>query len=158
MNQKNEDSILFYSIHLRERKYMRNEEGQTYDLYEQPEEACACASSHLQRWDTVYKEMLGRDFLPSEPIFPRADQAIRKLEFGEKMIQQTFMATINDIVKVCGIIPTNASGVEMGTFTAHCFRRGGAQHRYVAGKSSWPLDVMKWCGGWGTGDDVNTIR
>ena len=32
MNQKNEDSIPFHSIHLRERKYMRNEEGQTYAL------------------------------------------------------------------------------------------------------------------------------
>ena len=86
--------------------------------------------------------MLGRDFLPSNPIFPRADQAIRKLEFGEKKVQQTFMATINDIVKVCGIIPTNASGVEMGTFTSHCFRRGGSQHRYATGKSRWPLDVV----------------
>ena len=43
MNQKNEDSIPFRSIHLRERKYMRNEEGQTYALYEKPEEACSCA-------------------------------------------------------------------------------------------------------------------
>ena len=63
------------------------------------------------------------------------------------MIQQTFMATINDIVKVCSIIPTNASGVEMGTFTALCFRRGGAQHRYVIGNSRLPLYVVKMVGG-----------
>ena len=86
MNQKNEDSVPFHSIHLRERKHMGNEEGQTYALYEQPEEFCACSISHLRRWATVYKEMLGRELLRSDPIFPCADEGIRKLEFGETMI------------------------------------------------------------------------
>ena len=149
MNEKNEDSVLSHSIHEEERKYMRNEEGQTYALYEQPDEAWACPFSYLRRWATVYKEMKGRERLPWDPIFPRADEGILKLEFGEKMIQQTFVATINDIVKVCGIIPTNASGVEMERFTAHCFRRGGAQHRYVTGRSRWPVYVVKW---WGDGE------
>ena len=144
MNEKNEDSVLFHSIHLRERRYIRNEEGRIYALYEQPEEACACSFSHFRRWATVYKEMLGRKLLPSDPIFPCANEDIRKMEFGEKMIQQTFMATINDIVKVWGIISTNSFGLEMGKFTAHCIRRGGAQHRYVTGKSRYPSDVVKW--------------
>lgn len=43
MNEKNEDFVLFHSIHLKERKYMRNQEGQAVALYEQPEEACACS-------------------------------------------------------------------------------------------------------------------
>lgn len=55
------------------------------------------------------------------------------------------------------VVPVNADGEELGIFTAHFFRRGGAKHRFVTGKSKWPLDLVKWWSGWGFGDDDNTM-
>lgn len=157
LNEINEDGVPYILVMLHDRKYTRDENGQTYALYEQKEEQCSCAYSHVNKWIELYKQMLGRHPLPSDPLFPRCNETGTSIDFGEKMVQNTFMKCINSAVSACGIIPRNAAGEELGKFTAHCFRRGGAQHRFVTGKSRWSLDVVKWWGGWGTSDDMNTI-
>lgn len=154
---KNDEGLPYIMVQLKDRKCMRNQEGQKYALYRDTEESCACPYRHQQNWIKMYRTLLKRELQPNEPIFPRSDEKTEKLEFGEKMTQQTFMVTVNTVVRSCGIIPRNAAGNELGKFTAHCYRRGGAQHRFVTGKTRWPLDVVKLWGGWGTGDDVSTI-
>jgi len=154
---RNEDGVPFLLVSLNERKYLQEAEGQKYALYQIEEERCACAYTHVRQWIEVYKSLLGRELLPSDPLFPRTDENINTISFGEFMVQATFMKTVNRAVSMCGIVPKNASGHELGKFTAHCFRRGGAQHRFVTGKVRWPLDVVKWWGGWGKSDDMNTI-
>lgn len=67
------------------------------------------------------------------------------------------MNTIGKFCSLCNITPRGAVSFELGKFTLHCFRRGWAQHRFVTGKNRWILDVVKWWGGWWTGDDVNNI-
>lgn len=156
-NETNDEGVPFHLIFLRDRKYNRSSDGQSYALYKMLDEECACAFTHLSTWISFYRSILGRELRPSDPLFPRMDDIVSKCFFGEFMVQQTFMNTINNAVRDCGIIPRNAFGMDMGRLTAHCFRRGGAQHRFVTGKSRWPLDVVKWWGGWGDGDDVNTI-
>lgn len=75
--------------------------------------------------------MLGRDKILSGQLFRRADENISVMKFGEKMLQSNFMRTVNNAVKKCDIITKNAAGEEIGKFSAHCFRRAGAQHRFI---------------------------
>ena len=157
MGETNESGVPYLEIVLRERKYNRVQNGQKYAVYEQKEEPAGCAFTHLRIWIAEYQEQLKRDLIPSDPLFPRTDDQITRLEFGQRMNHQTFMRTVNEWVSSCGLMPRNHRGEQMGLFTAHCFRRGGAQHRFITGKVKWPFHVVKWWGGWGNGDDVNTI-
>lgn len=52
------------------------------------------------------------------------------------------MKTINFVVYSCRIILFNECGKELRKFIAQCFRRSGAQNRFVTGKSRWNLDVV----------------
>lgn len=154
----NEDGVQHHLIRLNDRKYLRGDQhGQSYAIYKLHDEECVCAFTHINTWITKYKSMLGREILPEDPLFPKSDERVSRIFFGERMVYQTFMGTINKIIADCGIVPRNAAGSVLGVFTSHCFRRGGAQHRFITGKARWPLDVVKWWGGWGSGEDVNTI-
>ena len=154
----NDDGVEHHLIRLNDRKYVRGDQnGQSYALYRLHDEECVCAFKHINNWITKYKSMMNRDLLPEDHLFPKADENVSKIFFGEHMVYQTFMSTINKLISDCGIVPRNAAGSVLGVFTSHCFRRGGAQHRFITGKSRWPLDVVKWWGGWGSGEDVNTI-
>jgi hypothetical protein len=44
-----------------------------------------------------------------------------------------------------------------GSFTTHCFRRGGAQHRFFLAKEKWTMQVVKWWGGWSETESIDTI-
>ena len=155
---ENDDGVPHHLIRLTDRKYVRGDQnGQSYALYKLEDEECVCAFTHINTWRKKYASMLGRDLLPEDPLFPKADEKVSRIFFGEFMVHQTFMATVNKLLSDCGIVPRNAAGAVLGVFTSHCFRRGGAQHRFVTGKYRWPLEVVKWWGGWGSGDDVNTI-
>lgn len=148
-NVQNEEGVPHHLLLMRHRKYERCPEGQMYALYKVDGEECSCAFSHLNKWLSAYKSMLHRDFLPSDPLFPRLSDSQKSLCFGERLVPAKFMTLINDVTRSCGIIPKNAFGEDMGSMTAHCFRRGGAQHRYITGKRRWPLEVVKWWGGGG---------
>jgi hypothetical protein len=44
-----------------------------------------------------------------------------------------------------------------GTFTTHCFRRGGAQYRFMYAPigEHWSLARIRWWGGWAEGEHVS---
>ncbi|KAJ7764215.1 hypothetical protein B0H16DRAFT_1718156 [Mycena metata] len=44
-----------------------------------------------------------------------------------------------------------------GKFTTHCFRRGGAQYRFLWADRRWSLKVVKWWGGWSSNENVGTL-
>ena len=44
-----------------------------------------------------------------------------------------------------------------GRYTTHCFRRGGAQHRFMFASEKWSLKAVKWWGGWSEGEGTGTI-
>ncbi|KAF9114992.1 hypothetical protein BGX30_006422, partial [Mortierella sp. GBA39] len=44
-----------------------------------------------------------------------------------------------------------------GRFTTHCFRRGGAQYRFMFAKEKWSRKAVKWRGGWSEGEWTGTI-
>lgn len=44
-----------------------------------------------------------------------------------------------------------------GKFTTHCFRRGGAQYRFMWAGQKWSLKAVKWWGGWSSNENVRQI-
>lgn len=153
----NEQRVPYIEVTIKGRKFERNTEGQIYAIHEQKNEFCNRAYTHLRAWVEKYNSLLSRPLQRGDPLFPHADDLVSQISFDSKMNQQNFMKTINAWVEWCCIIPKNAAGEELGKFTMHCFRRGGTQYRFLTGTRRWPLHVVKWWGGWGCGDDVNTI-
>ncbi|KAF7334010.1 hypothetical protein MVEN_02306200 [Mycena venus] len=49
--------------------------------------------------------------------------------------------------------PTNG----LVRFTTHCFRRGGAQYRFLWADRKWSLKAVKWWGGWSSNENVGTL-
>jgi hypothetical protein len=64
------------------------------------------------------------------------------------------MLKIGDVTNRSGIETlldaiVDASGVmegRNGKFTTHCFRRGGAQYRFMWAEHKWSLKAVKWLG------------
>jgi len=52
---------------------------------------------------------------------------------------------------------THAAGLEKN-YTTHCFRRGGAQYRFMFAPvgERWSLNVIRWWGGWAKGEHVRS--
>ena len=51
----------------------------------------------------------------------------------------------------------NLYGRRAGQYSLHCFRRGGAQHRFIHIKIKWSFTAVKWWGGWAAGERIDTI-
>lgn len=77
---------------------MRRDEGQKYAIYRQTDEDCTCAYPHLQRWIYMHKEHLGRTIISLDPLFPRNNETITIISFGELIIQQAVMNSVNQRV------------------------------------------------------------
>ena len=46
-----------------------------------------------------------------------------------------------------------------GTFSTHCFRRGGAQYWFMSALlgQRWPLCCVQWWGAWAEGEQVSAV-
>ncbi len=63
----------------------------------------------------------------------------------------TTSASIQAILDACvyGLLERGIKILDdNATFTLHCFRRGGCQHRFFKSKRGWPLPAIKAWGGW----------
>ncbi len=99
------------------------------------------------------------DLLSSNSNIPAADspeylfsktinQSIRNEPWKTSEIS-TYLKLITD--KLAMGLSTDAN------YTTHCFRRGGAQHRFFYAKNKWNLTEVKAWGGWSKGERNNTI-
>lgn len=57
------------------------------------------------------------------------------------------------IVQKIGMVTSDSSQ----KYTTHCFRRGGAQHRFFYAKKRWNLTAVRAWGGWAHGESPKTI-
>ncbi|KAJ8487334.1 hypothetical protein ONZ45_g14383 [Pleurotus djamor] len=107
--------------------------------------------THLSLWLSLLQSQLGRPLEAQDYIFP-AIASTGKLKFGEPM-------TRAGVEKLLDLV-TSKSGVlkgRNGKFTTHCFRRGGAQYRFMWAETRWSLKAVKWWGGWSSSENVGTI-
>ncbi|KAJ3193203.1 hypothetical protein HDU67_005219, partial [Dinochytrium kinnereticum] len=74
------------------------------------------------------------------PLFQSAD----------RMASNSFVALTNKLLAAAGV------AVDRWPRTGHCFRRGGAQFRFIDSRPRWDLDRLRWWGDWETEDVVLT--
>ncbi|KAG1693845.1 hypothetical protein DVH05_022765 [Phytophthora capsici] len=73
------------------------------------------------------------------------------------MSVSNFTQVLNMIAEAAGI-SKNVLGDDIW-FTSHCFRRGGAQYRFMFApeKRMWPLKLVKWWAGWAPSEKAETV-
>jgi hypothetical protein len=104
---------------------------------------------HTVNWISHLEISIGRTLDKEDFLFP-ALASTGKLKIGERISRtgwETFMA---QIIKCSDVLKGRN-----GKFTTHCFRRGGAQYRFMWAKRKWSLKAIKWWGGWSSSERVS---
>jgi integrase len=86
---------------------------------------------------------------PDDYIFPsfRANGLVQP---HQQITSTTVQKQINKLAEDVGIANAHR-------FTTHCFRRGGAQYRFMFAPigQRWTLARIRWWGGWAVGEHVS---
>lgn len=122
--------------------------GNTYEIYAQPETPESDMHYHLLKWIAFLEERLGRALEPEDYIFPY---------FAPNGVPHPRREMTHDMIQ--GILNEFVAGAGLDKlYTTHCFRRGGAQYRFMyapLGKR-WSLSIIRWWGGWAIGEHVSS--
>ncbi|KAJ4475118.1 hypothetical protein C8R41DRAFT_869964 [Lentinula lateritia] len=147
----------FIQINLRDRKNWQKKQGKNetqlnghrYNLYPQKIRAI-CAYTHLSIWMSFSEQyILRRKYAPEDYIFPNIN--VNGITIQNKPVTpEAVQKMINEF--------TTAAGVP-GAFTTHCFRRGGAQYRFMFAPvgERWTLARIRWWGGWAPNEKRDTL-
>lgn len=124
--------------------------GHTYNVYPQPNNPAIDLYTHIWKWKEFYEtRLLGRKLQPDEFIFP---------SFGVNgLVAHPHVPITSDLIQKRINEWTAAAGIRgAGHFTTHCFRRGGAQYRFMFAPigQRWTLARIRWWGGWAIGEHV----
>ncbi|KAF9223261.1 hypothetical protein BS17DRAFT_706356 [Gyrodon lividus] len=142
-------NIPYFLVSLLNRKGWQRK-GNEYEIYGQPKTPEICMYTHFHIWvkflETV---LLRRPLRPDEFVFPR----IRANGIVYAHEEMSYDAVQKVITHICTAAALSAS------YTTHCFRRGGAQYRFVFAPlgGRWSLCVIRWWGGWAEGESVDTL-
>lgn len=124
-------------------------EGHTYEIYPQPDIPAADVDFHMRNWISFLQTYVyGRSLEPCDFIFPA---------IGSNGVVHVASPMSHDIIQ--DWIDEFVSGAGINTklrLTTHCFRRGGAQYRFMYAPPGWrwTLATIRWWGGWAEGEHV----
>ncbi|KAJ7247425.1 hypothetical protein B0H12DRAFT_1072938 [Mycena haematopus] len=152
LNMKSHSGIPYHEFTLIFRKTNKDPtKGQKYmvqvDLAH-PEIDCY---THLNNWNQHMESLLQRPLQGTDFVFP-AIASTGQLKFGECTSRSGFETFLEDAVEKSGVMKGRN-----GKFTTHCFRRGGAQYRFLWAERKWSLKAVKWWGGWSSNENVGTL-
>ena len=106
-------------------------------------------STHLPRWKALLEVQIGRKLEADDFLFPYiAPNGL--IHIKRPMSYSTLQALLTKF--------SQGAGLEKH-YTTHCFRRGGAQYRFMfapIGKR-WSLSRIRWWGGWAVGEHVRPL-
>ncbi|KAL0957016.1 hypothetical protein HGRIS_003117 [Hohenbuehelia grisea] len=160
-----EDELCFNQrydeIHLVDRKgwqrKLNNEpdlRANRYRVYDQPSMGACDARKWLHEWvgyleTAIYK----RPLEPDDYIFPTMG-ANGVVQPGEHVTHDIVQKWINEFTSNARLCEGQG-----GNFSTHCFRRGGAQYRFMFAPvgQRWTLKRVRWWGGWAEGEHRDTL-
>jgi hypothetical protein len=120
-----------------------------YELHPQSDEPAANAFEALQEYiELLYPD---KEWRPDDLLFPKLKK--NEAKWGTAYTGAAINKMLLSICTAAGLLTPETKG----TFTTHCFRRGGAQHRFMYCSLPWPLDAIKWWGGWAQGEQLGAI-
>lgn len=105
---------------------------------------------HLLRWITHLENAIGRPLRADDYVFPN---------ISTNGIFNPSEPISYDIIQIHISHFTQEAGLTK-IYTSHCFRRGGAQYRFMfapIGKR-WSLSTIRWWGGWAIGEHVSDFK
>jgi hypothetical protein len=95
--------------------------------------------------------LLKRPLEPEDYIFPSisTNRESVRVEFSVPVPAETTKKKVNQFAAAAGLPGA-------GKYTTHCFRRGGAQYRfmYAPAGERWTLATVRWWGGWSPNERV----
>lgn len=99
-------------------------------------------------WKSIYEKLLGRKLEDEDLMFPSLNTSLA--------VQQNEPVTDTVITKMINNLATKASLPGAGQYRTHCFRRGGAQYRFMFAPVAerWILARIRWWGGWAQKEKV----
>ncbi|KAG9061244.1 hypothetical protein KI688_007582 [Linnemannia hyalina] len=121
-----------------------------YEIHPQPEDPDICCFTKLSTW-IRWMERSGQKLQPDDFVFPALDVRGR-VKVKEPLSHTRVQALLDLFTRTSGLLDGRN-----GRFTTHCFRRGGAQYRFMFAKEKWSLKAVKWWGGWSEGEGMGTI-
>jgi hypothetical protein len=124
--------------------------GNHYQLYPQPHLPASDTFLWLSiwmRWLEVYH--YARELEPDDCIFPSMG-ANGVVQPREQLSHDSVQKWINEATAGAGI---------RGSFSTHCFRRGGAQYQFMFAPvgERWTLAMVRWWGGWAENEQVSDL-
>ncbi|KAF8325745.1 hypothetical protein F5887DRAFT_1085118 [Amanita rubescens] len=150
--QQSATGRLYHEFQLVFRKTNKDpNKAQTYFIPQSTSEPEIDCYTHLLNWVSYQQGLIARSLGVGDLVFP-AIASTGQIKFGVPTSRSGFETIMDDIVKKSGVMQGRN-----GKFTTHCFRRGGAQYRFMYAPKKWSLKAVKWWGGWSSGDNVNTI-
>ncbi|KIO12167.1 hypothetical protein M404DRAFT_125937 [Pisolithus tinctorius Marx 270] len=155
------DLGVYFEVHLRNRKGWQRKldkgmreidlRSNRYKVYPRPDMGKACdvfmRLVFWMKWTEIVH--LGRPMVDDDFLFP-AVGANGVLQPGEPLSHDTVQKWIDEGVAGAGI---------PRTFSTHCYRRGGAQYRFMYAPvgQRWTLARVRWWGGWAEGEHRDTL-
>ncbi|KAF1328136.1 hypothetical protein FI667_g7079, partial [Globisporangium splendens] len=136
-----------------------------YNMYKLPNYEKACdVLVHLRAWYVHVEEELGHQWRDDDPVFPALKGIPRQVEaptttvkWGSEMNDNTFTDILGYLFEASGITK-DVFGSKI-RYTAHCFRRGGAQYRFMFAPENqrWSLKMIKWWAAWSRNERTETL-
>jgi hypothetical protein len=182
-SNKNPFQVIRYGCFtLRDRKTDNDpSSSRTYYMHYLPKDETALkAITHVSRWFSHAKEKLHHQWMADDFAFPsllRVPRVVSKrtktgmqvkkddvgmaAAFAKVGVKWGSPMSDNNFIQVLNIVAT-ASDVNRGDeiwLTTHCFRRGGAQYRFMFAPDPmrWSLKMVKWWGGWSLNEQSETL-
>ncbi|KAJ3710099.1 hypothetical protein C8R42DRAFT_648977 [Lentinula raphanica] len=92
--------------------------------------------THMTAWINHLRTLLQRALLNTDYVFPGI-ASTGQLKFGENTSRMGVENLLESIVEASGLMEGQS-----GKFTTHCFRRGGAQYRFMWADHKWSLKAV----------------
>ncbi|KAF8950617.1 hypothetical protein BGZ46_004412 [Entomortierella lignicola] len=152
LDLKNESNSPYFTTSLTFRKTNQADasKANVYEIYPRPDEPHACCFTKLTTWLQWLEENarpLGRD----DFLFPSPAKDGR-VKLGKAISYECIKTLLNQFATDAGLLDK-----KHGRYTTHCFRRGGAQYRFMFSNEKWSLKAVQWWGGWSQREAVDTI-
>lgn len=125
--------------------------GHCYGIYPHPEEPAIDMYEHMLNWLDLLELLLGRPLDAEDHLFPHVS-INGTIDPTRNISANAVQTTLSEWARAAGL-PSWAQ------FTTHCFRRGGAQYRFMYAPMGerWTLARIRWWGGWADGEKVRAL-
>ncbi|KAG6836765.1 hypothetical protein H0H93_003684 [Arthromyces matolae] len=134
-----DDTPMHTEIHLHHRKgWQKKKDEDVYEIHSQEDQPALDADAHLRRYIEYRTLVTGKPPRPNEFLFPYLS--------SNGVIHLDRAMSLDNVQKMINHVTTSAGLTKY--YTTHCFRRGGAQYRFIHASVRWSLEACRWWGGW----------